>query len=149
MGKLHEIIFFKLIIQHYKQYTCYTICSQPQHLFQTTKGFKSHEYIAQKMGKVFLTFIRTVYHSMKSSTSRNKTHPKTLLLNTDLVSACTCLENFIIHDVTKGMQLNYFQWRIQDFPEVGAPTLGGGGRQHMNLPNFPKNYIKMKEFGPR
>ena len=32
------------------------------------------------------------------------------------------------------------QARIQDFPEVRAPTLrGGGGRQHTILPNFPKN----------
>ena len=40
------------------------------------------------------------------------------------------------------------QWRIQDFPEVGAPTLHGG-RQHMILPTFPKNCMKLKEFGPR
>ena len=42
------------------------------------------------------------------------------------------------------------QLRIQDFPEEGAPTLqGGGGRQHTILPNFPKNCMKLKEFGPR
>ena len=29
-----------------------------------------------------------------------------------------------------------YQWRIQDFPEVGAPTLQG--RQHTILPSFPK-----------
>ena len=39
------------------------------------------------------------------------------------------------------------QWRIQDFPEEGAPTLGGG-RQHTILPNFPKKCMKLKEFGP-
>ena len=39
------------------------------------------------------------------------------------------------------------QWRIQDFPEVGAPTLQG--RQHMILPNFPRNHMKLKEYGPR
>ena len=39
------------------------------------------------------------------------------------------------------------QWRIQDFPEVGAPTLGAG-RQHKILPNFPINCMKLKEFGP-
>ena len=38
------------------------------------------------------------------------------------------------------------QWRIQDFPKVGAPALGG--RQHMILPNFPKSCMKLKEFGP-
>ena len=42
---------------------------------------------------------------------------------------------------------HHVQWRIQDFPEVGAPTLSGG-RQHMILPNFPKNCMKFKEFGP-
>ena len=38
------------------------------------------------------------------------------------------------------------QWRIQDFPEVGAPT--PGGRQHTILGNFPKNCMTFKEFGP-
>ena len=33
-----------------------------------------------------------------------------------------------------------FQWRIQEFSEVGALTLSGGGRQHTILPNFPKNW---------
>ena len=33
------------------------------------------------------------------------------------------------------------------FPRGGAPTLRGG-RQHMILPNFPKNCMKLKEFGP-
>ena len=43
--------------------------------------------------------------------------------------------------------LNKVQWRIQDFPEVGAPTLAGGGRQHIILPIFPKNCMELKEFG--
>ena len=38
------------------------------------------------------------------------------------------------------------QWRIQDFPKVGAPTLQG--RQHTILPNSRKNCIQLKEFGP-
>ena len=42
------------------------------------------------------------------------------------------------------------QWRIQDFPEVRAPSLWGeGGRQYTILPNFPKNCMKLKEFGPQ
>ena len=48
-------------------------------------------------------------------------------------------------DVAKGIIPD--QWRIQDFPEEGAPTLQGG-RQHTILPNFPKNCMKLKEFGP-
>ena len=40
----------------------------------------------------------------------------------------------------------YIQWRIQDFPEEGAPT-PQGGRQHTILPKFPKNHMKSKEFG--
>ena len=32
----------------------------------------------------------------------------------------------------------YYQWRIQDFAEVGAPTLGGGGAKILFLSNFPK-----------
>ena len=39
------------------------------------------------------------------------------------------------------------QWRIQDFSELGALTLQGV-RQHMILPKFPKNCMKLKEFGP-
>ena len=35
---------------------------------------------------------------------------------------------------------------IQDFPELGAPTLRG--RQHTILLNFPKNCMKLKEFEP-
>ena len=36
------------------------------------------------------------------------------------------------------------------FPRVGgANSPGGGGRQHTILPNFPKNSMKLKEFGPR
>ena len=38
------------------------------------------------------------------------------------------------------------QWRIQDFPEEGAPT--PRGRQHTILPYFPKNCMKLKELGP-
>ena len=30
----------------------------------------------------------------------------------------------------------------------GANALGGGGSQHTILPNFPKNCMKLKEFGP-
>ena len=41
------------------------------------------------------------------------------------------------------------QWWIQDFSEERVPTLGGGGgRQHTILPKFPKNCMKLKEFGP-
>ena len=43
--------------------------------------------------------------------------------------------------------LDSLQRRIQDFPEVGAPT-PQGRRQHTILPNFPKNCMKLKEFGP-
>ena len=36
--------------------------------------------------------------------------------------------------------------------DPGFPRGGGanspGGRQHMILPNFPKNCMKLKEFGP-
>ena len=38
------------------------------------------------------------------------------------------------------------QWRIQDFPEEGAPT--PRGHQHTILPNFLTNCMKLKEFGP-
>ena len=48
------------------------------------------------------------------------------------------------------MRLTYIcsQWRIQDFPEVGRQLPGGEGCQHMVLQNFPKNCMKLKEFGP-
>ena len=38
------------------------------------------------------------------------------------------------------------QWRIQDFPEEGAPT--PGGRQPMILSIFAENCMKMKKFWP-
>ena len=40
-----------------------------------------------------------------------------------------------------------YQWRIQDFPEEGY-QLPRGGHQHMILPKFPKNCMKLKKFGP-
>ena len=42
------------------------------------------------------------------------------------------------------------QWRIQDFSEVGAPTLGRGvgGASIRFCQIFPKNCMKLKEFGP-
>ena len=45
-------------------------------------------------------------------------------------------------------KVSQIQWRIQDFPEVGAPILWGRGCRHTILPNFPKNCMKLKEFGP-
>ena len=41
------------------------------------------------------------------------------------------------------------QWRIQDFPEEGALTPRGGGRQPMILSIFAENCMKMKKFWPR
>ena len=41
----------------------------------------------------------------------------------------------------------WLQWQIQDFPKEGAPT-PHGGCQHTILPKFPKNCMKLKEFGP-
>ena len=34
------------------------------------------------------------------------------------------------------------------FPRGGGANSPGGGRQHMILPNFPKNCMKLKEFEP-
>ena len=39
------------------------------------------------------------------------------------------------------------QWRIQDFPEEGAPTRGGG-RQDTILFKFPENCMKLKKIRP-
>ena len=36
----------------------------------------------------------------------------------------------------------------QEFPRGGGPT-SRGRRQHTILPNFPKNRMKLKEFGPQ
>ena len=44
----------------------------------------------------------------------------------------------------------FYQWRIQDFPEEGAPTTKvGGGANLLFGQNFPENCMKMDEFGPR
>ena len=50
---------------------------------------------------------------------------------------------YIIPSVAK---VKTSKWQIQDFPEEGAPTPRGG--QHTILPYFPKNCMKLKEFGP-
>ena len=34
------------------------------------------------------------------------------------------------------------------FPRGGGANSEEGGRQHTILPNFPKNCMKLKEFGP-
>ena len=39
------------------------------------------------------------------------------------------------------------QWRIQDFSEVAAPTPRGGANIRF-CQKFPKNCMKLKEFGP-
>ena len=54
----------------------------------------------------------------------------------------TCIELFV-----RTAHVGTSQWRMQDFPEVGVPTLQGEG-QHKILPDFPKNCMKLKEFGP-
>ena len=53
-----------------------------------------------------------------------------------IIHTCICLKRTAI------------QWRIQDFPEGGAPTLGGG-RQPIICLIFPENCMKMKKFWPR
>ena len=50
---------------------------------------------------------------------------------------------------------HYYYVRCFSLPVVdpGFPRGGGAnspvGRQHTILPNFPKNYMKLKEFGPQ
>ena len=46
------------------------------------------------------------------------------------------------------MSDNIVQWRIQDFPDGGAPT-PERGCQHTIWPIFPKNCMKMKKIWPR
>ena len=45
---------------------------------------------------------------------------------------------------------NFFHYPVADpgFPRGGELPGAGAGRQHTNLPNFPKNCMKLKEFGP-
>ena len=45
-------------------------------------------------------------------------------------------------------ELSTTQWRIQDFPEEGAPT-PGGGHHPIIWPIFPENCMKMKKFWAR
>ena len=50
--------------------------------------------------------------------------------------------------VTLVVAFGLLQWRIQDFPEEGAPTLGGGGGNMQFCQMFQKrNCMKLKEFG--
>ena len=41
--------------------------------------------------------------------------------------------------------INLLQWRIQDFPEEGAPIPEGGETQPIIWPIFPKNCMKIKK----
>ena len=60
-----------------------------------------------------------------------------------------CIMGFYIAlctvQTTQGQVTIVFQWRISS---RRGRQLPGGGRQHTNLPNFPKNCMKLKEFGP-
>ena len=65
-----------------------------------------------------------------------------------LVFLCTCLiiTLSLSNDLHCLTDCCGFQWWIQDFTEVGAPT----SREGANIwfcQNFPKNCIKFKEFG--
>ena len=82
--------------------------------------------------------------------------------DTMLLSILVGIPIFIYHKKTKGRNQkfnsnflkvinknrNIHQWRIQDFPEEGAPT-PRGGRQPMILSIFSENCMKMKKFWPR
>ena len=57
-------------------------------------------------------------------------------------------EIFFGFETHQGSFSNTLQWRIQDFPEEGAPT-PQGGRQHKILRKFLKNCMKLIEFGPQ
>ena len=54
--------------------------------------------------------------------------------------------HFSCIDKVANFETNQLQWRILDLPEEGRQL--PGGRQHMSLPNFPENCMKLKEFGP-
>ena len=55
----------------------------------------------------------------------------------------------LIHAVTIGTMLNLNALSVADlgFPRGGGANSPGGGA-NMILPNFPKNCMKLKEFGP-
>ena len=58
--------------------------------------------------------------------------------------------NKIGSGISEATHLYYLkQWRIQDFPEEGVPTPRRGGANIWFCQNFPKNCMKLKEFGPR
>ena len=45
--------------------------------------------------------------------------------------------------------IDSIQWRIQDFPGVGAPTSKVGVKSYYLVNFFPENCMKIKEIGPR
>ena len=51
----------------------------------------------------------------------------------------------VLSFVTLKALIDLFQWRIQDFPQGGAPT----PKSAIIFQFFPENCMKMKEFGPR
>ena len=56
---------------------------------------------------------------------------------------------YSIHDIYPRVRVLHIpsQWRIQDFSEVGAPTFQGDANIRF-CHIFPKNCMKLKEFGP-
>ena len=58
-----------------------------------------------------------------------------------ILRLCTEDHKFVLKNSIKMSTVP--QWRIQDFPQVGAWTLQG----HIVLRNFPQNCMKLKEFG--
>ena len=59
----------------------------------------------------------------------------------------TTISNVANFGLDKPLKKNYTQWWIHDFPQEGAPTLGGGGGrcQDTTLLKYPEKCMKLKK----
>ena len=58
---------------------------------------------------------------------------------------CSFVPRYLVTRITKYKNLvRFYQWRIQDFPQGGAPTT----KSAIIFQIFAENCMKMKEFGP-
>ena len=126
------------------------ICQSPIRLFQT---------ISLPMGNLILCikFSSADYLKMKGEHSKEKLSkfPHFIVVSNSL-GKYSKISNFLVswrerkknwlehHPSHKKVRLT----GTRIFLKVGPPTLHGEGRQHSILPNFPKNWMKLKEFGP-
>ena len=98
-----------------------------------------HEHFRNQQG--LFTFI---YHWILVTDEPSLLQLQDDIQNITHIAAVTWQQNYVCILQSVMLQIDSAQWRIQWRGEGANPR---GGRRHMILPNFPKNCMKLKEFG--